>query len=77
MRKAGTVNVERGCRPKQAYLSKRDAKAISRSMSARHREACDIYPCPSCRYWHVGHIVPAPLRARVAPSWERAAVRVA
>lgn len=77
MRKAGHVNVERGCRPKQAYLSKRDAKAISRSMSARHREAFHIYACPSCRYWHVAHAEPAALRARVVPSWERRAVQVA
>ena len=73
----GTVDVERGCRSKQAYLSKAQAKAISRSMSARHREAFHIYACPSCRYWHVGHIVPAGLRAGVVTNWERAAVRVA
>ena len=73
----GTVDVERSCRSKQVYLTKAHAKAISRSMSARHRDAFHIYACPSCRYWHVGHIVPAALRARVVPSWERAAVRVA
>ena len=73
----GTVNVERGCRSKQVYLTKAHAKAISRSMSARHRDAFHVYACPSCRYWHVGHIVPAALRARVVPSWERPAVRVA
>ena len=71
------MNVERGCRPKQAYLSKRDAKAISQLMSARNREAFHIYACPSCRYWHVGHVVPAELRARVVPRWERRAVQVA
>jgi hypothetical protein len=71
------VDVERSCRSKQAYLSKAQAKAISRSMSARHREAFHIYACPSCRYWHVGHLVPTFLRARPVPSFERAAVRVA
>lgn len=73
----GTVDVERGCRSKQVYLTKAHAKTISRAMSARHREALHIYACPSCRYWHVGHVVPAALRARVVPSWERRAVRVA
>jgi hypothetical protein len=73
----GTVDVERGCRSKQAYLSKAQAKAISRSMGARHREAFHIYACPSCRYWHVTHLQPAWLRARAVDSWERPAVRVA
>jgi hypothetical protein len=77
----GTVDVERSCRSKQVYLSKAQAKAISRSMSARHRDAFHIYACPSCRYWHVGHIEPASIRgqirARVVPSWERRAVQVA
>jgi hypothetical protein len=77
MRKVGTVDVERGCRSKQVYLSKAHAKAISRSMSARHREALHIYACPSCRYWHIGHIEPAWLRARVVENFERPAVRVA
>jgi hypothetical protein len=71
------MDPERGCRPKQTYLSKADAKRISRSMSARHRNAFHIYACPSCRYWHVGHIVPAALRARVVSNWERRAVQVA
>lgn len=71
------MDVERGCRPKQAYLSKADAKAIARSMSARHREAFHLYRCPACRYWHVGHLVPAVIRARVVPSWERRSVQVA
>ena len=71
------MDVERSCRSKQVHLTKSQAKQISRSMSARHREAFHVYACPSCRYWHVGHIVPAALRARVVPKWERAAVRVA
>ncbi len=71
------MDVDRGCRSKQVYLTKAQAKAISRSMSARHREALHIYSCPSCRYWHVGHIVPAAVRARTVDNWERRAVRVA
>ncbi len=71
------MDVERGCRSKQVYLTKAHAKAISRSMSARHREAFHIYASPSCRYWHVGHIEPAALRARVVSNWERPAVRLA
>jgi len=71
------MDVERSCRSKQAYLTKAAAKAISRSMSARHRDAFHIYACPTCRYWHVAHVVPAFLRARPVDRWERAAVRVA
>lgn len=71
------MDVERSCRTKQAYLSKADAKAISHSMSARHREAFRIYACEHCRYWHVAHLQPAWLRARVVSNWERPAVRVA
>lgn len=71
------MDVERSCRSKQAYLSKADAKGIARSMSARHRDAFHIYACDHCRYWHVGHIVPASLRARTVANWERPAVRVA
>jgi hypothetical protein len=70
------VDVERSCRSKQVYLTKAHAKAISRSMSARHRDAFHIYACDHCRYWHVAHLVPAALRARAVDSWERAAVRV-
>lgn len=73
----GTVNVGRGCRSKQVYLTKAHAKAISRHMSARHRDAFHIYACPSCRYWHVGHIEPAWLRARAVANFERPAVRIA
>jgi hypothetical protein len=71
-----TVDVERGCRSKQTYLSKAQAKAISRSMSARHREAFHIYACPSCRYWHVAHLQTASLRARGVANWERPAVHI-
>jgi hypothetical protein len=71
------VDVERSCRSKQVYLTKSHAKAVVRVMGARHRDAFHLYRCDACRYWHVGHLVPASLRARVVPSWERPAVRVA
>ena len=71
------MNVERSCRSKQVYLTKAHAKAISRSMSARHRESFRIYACDNCRYWHVAHLEPAWLRARAVDNWERPAVRVA
>jgi hypothetical protein len=71
------MDVERSCRSKQVYLSKAHAKGIARSMSARHREALHIYSCPSCRYWHVGHMGSPELRARAVPNWERRAVRFA
>jgi hypothetical protein len=57
------VNIARECGSKQGYLSKPEAKRVVRLMSARHREAFHIYACPHCRLWHVGHIVPASIRA--------------
>ena len=71
------MDVERSCRSKQVYLSKDHAKAVVRLMGDRHREAFHLYRCDACRYWHVGHIVPAALRARVVANWERPAARVA
>lgn len=71
------VNLERSCRSKQTYLTKADAKRVVRLMGARHRDAFHLYHCDGCRYWHVGHLVPAVIRARVVPAWERAAARLA
>ena len=71
------VDLERSCRSKQTYLTKADAKRVVRLLGARHRDAFHLYRCDSCRYWHVGHLVPAVIRARVVPAWERAAVRLA
>ena len=71
------MDVERSCRSKQVYLTKAHAKAISRSMSARHREALHLYACAYCNYWHIGHMNWPELQTRAVPSWERRAVRVA
>ncbi|MEO6349600.1 MAG: hypothetical protein ABIP53_03025 [Candidatus Limnocylindrales bacterium] len=71
------MDVERSCRGKQVYLSKDHAKAVVRLMGARHRDAFHLYRCGECRYWHVAHLLPAALRARVVHNWERPAVRVA
>ena len=71
------MNVERGCRSKQVYLTKAHAKQVVRLMGARHRDAFHQYRCDACGYWHVGHLVPAWLRARVVPAFERAVVRLA
>ena len=71
------MDVERSCRSKQVYLTKAHAKAISRSMSARHREALHLYACVYCNYWHIGHMDWPELQARAVPNWERRAVRVA
>lgn len=56
------MNIEAGCRGKQAYLAKAEAKRVARLMSVRHREAFHLYGCPNCRYFHVGHVEPAFLR---------------
>jgi hypothetical protein len=71
------VNVERSCRSKQVYLAKSHAKAVVRLMGSRHREQFHLYRCDACGYWHIGHLVPAWLRARPVDSFERPAVRVA
>jgi hypothetical protein len=70
------VNLERSCRSKQTYLTKADAKRVVRLMGARHRDAFHLYACDGCGYWHVGHAVPAVIRARIVPAYERAAVRL-
>jgi hypothetical protein len=70
------MNVERGCRSKQTYLTKAEAKQVVRLMGARHRDAFHLYTCPACGYWHVGHLIPAVLRARLVPNWSRTAVRL-
>jgi hypothetical protein len=73
----GIVDVERGCRSKQVYLTRAHAKQVARLMGARHRDAFHQYRCAGCGYWHVGHLVPAVIRARVVPRWERLSVQVA
>jgi hypothetical protein len=70
------MNVERACRSKQPYLTKAEAKQVVRLMSAGHREAFNLYRCDGCRYYHVGHLIPAVLRARLVPNWSRRAVQV-
>ena len=71
------MDPERSCRPKQVYLTRADARRIERLMSRRYREAFRAYPCRWCSYYHLGHTVPAAIRAHQVPSFERAAVRVA
>lgn len=67
------MDVERACRSKQTYLSKADAKRVARLMSRREREALHLYRCPHCGYHHVGHALPAAIRAAAgamtATSW--------
>ncbi len=65
------MDVERGCRSKQAYLSKAEAKRVAQLMKERHREAFHLYRCPSCGYHHVGHLVPAGLREAAATTMPR------
>ena len=70
------MDADRSCRSKQAYLTKADAKRVVRLMGARHREAFHLYACTFCRYWHVGHVIPEQIRARLVPDWERRAVEL-
>jgi uncharacterized Zn finger protein len=53
------MDAGQGCRSKQVYLSKAEAKRVARLMSRRHRDELHLYRCPECGYHHVGHIVPA------------------
>ena len=66
----------RSCRSKQTYLTKASAKMVVRLMRRKHVDRFHIYTCEFCGYWHVGHIIPAFLRARPVPSFERPAVRL-
>jgi hypothetical protein len=59
------VSIDRECGSKQGYLTKHDAKRVARLMTGRHADAFHLYACPHCRLWHVGHLVPQPLRAAV------------
>lgn len=59
------MNIDRECGSKQGYLSKVDAKRVARLMTGRHRDGFHLYSCPRCGLWHVGHIVPAAIRAAV------------
>jgi hypothetical protein len=68
------MDVERGCRSKQAYLTKAEAKQVVRLMGARHRDAFNLYRCEACGYYHIGHLIPAVFRAHVVPNWSRKAV---
>lgn len=65
------VVAEQGCRSKQVYLSKAEAKRVARLMSRRHRDALHLYRSPECGYHHVGHIVPVWRRTpSIAPETE-------
>lgn len=59
------MNVARECGTKQGYLSKPEGKRVARLISGRHREGFHLYSCAHCGLWHVGHVVPAPLRAAI------------
>ncbi|MCI0582444.1 MAG: hypothetical protein L0227_06030 [Chloroflexi bacterium] len=59
------MNIARECGTKQGFLSKSEAKRVAQLMRTRHREAVHQYRCPHCGLRHVGHRVPAPLRAAV------------
>lgn len=54
---------ETGCRPKRAYLTKREAKVMNRSLADKERrwgrQPTHIYKCPTqwggCGHYHLGH----------------------
>jgi len=71
------VDIDRECGRKQGCLSKSEAKRVARLMSARHRDGFHLYRCPQCELWHVGHLVPAPIRAAIERFPRRRAVQLA
>jgi hypothetical protein len=68
---------DRECGTKQGYLSKLEAKRVAQLMSARNREGFHLYACAHCGLWHVGHLVPAPIRAAIQSFPRRRAVQIA
>jgi hypothetical protein len=68
------MDIERGCRSKQVYRTRADAKRVVRLMSRRYREAFRLYPCPACSNYHIAHLIPAAIRATPVPNFERRAV---
>lgn len=70
------MQIDRECGTKQGYLTKADAKRVARLMSSRHREGFHLYRCPHCALWHVGHVVPAVIRAAIQRFPTRRAWRV-
>ncbi len=63
------MDVEAGCRSKQVYLTKAEAKRVARLMARRHRDQFHLYTCPNCRNFHVAHLVPAAVRRALAQGW--------
>jgi hypothetical protein len=63
------VSKDRECGSKQGYLSKPKTKRFVRLMSAWHREGFHLYAWLHCGLYHVGHIVPAFLRALTLDAW--------
>ena len=70
------MQIDRECGTKQGYLTKADAKRVARLMSSRYREGFHLYRCPHCALWHVGHVVPAAIRAAIQRFPTRRAWRV-
>lgn len=70
------MRIERECGTKQGYLSKAEAKRVARLMTSRHRDGFHLYECGHCRLWHVGHVVPASIRAAIQRFPTRRAWRV-
>jgi hypothetical protein len=68
------MDIERGCRSKQVYQTRADAKRVVQLMRRCYREAFRLYPCPACHRYHIAHLAPASLRAALVPNFERRAV---
>lgn len=46
---------ERQCFGKRHFTTKRDAKTARKRYERNHGERLDIYRCPHCATWHLGH----------------------
>lgn len=58
------VSRERQCHGKRQYRRKRVAKHAARHVETAQRGGrLEVYRCPWCRFWHLGHRVPSSVRS--------------
>lgn len=56
LRRSRSSHVTSRGRPKVAYAKRADAEAQAKLLGARDGAAMDVYRCPTCAKWHVGHV---------------------
>ncbi|HUX04482.1 MAG TPA: hypothetical protein VMV53_06190 [Acidimicrobiales bacterium] len=56
LRRTRASHVTSRGRPKVAYAKRADAEVQARFLAARDGASMDVYRCPTCSKWHVGHV---------------------